>query len=53
VDDVVVAGGTVLAQPALYEAFTSALAETLPAARAQRLRVAPVAGALALARSLR
>ncbi|MFF8674043.1 N-acetylglucosamine kinase [Streptomyces sp. NPDC015242] len=53
VDDVVVAGGTVLAQPALYEAFTAALAASLPAARPQRLRVPPVQGALALARSLR
>ncbi|MFF8392283.1 N-acetylglucosamine kinase [Streptomyces sp. NPDC016172] len=52
VDDVVVAGGTVLAQPALYEAFTSALAESLPGARPQPLRVPPVEGALALARSL-
>ncbi|MFH9060716.1 N-acetylglucosamine kinase [Streptomyces coeruleorubidus] len=52
VDDVVVAGGTVLAQPALYEAFTSALAESLPAARPRRLRVPPVEGAVALARSL-
>ncbi|WP_338784947.1 BadF/BadG/BcrA/BcrD ATPase family protein [Streptomyces sp. DG1A-41] len=52
VDDVVVAGGTVLAQPALYEAFASALAESLPAARPQPLRVPPVEGAVALARSL-
>ncbi|WDV56419.1 BadF/BadG/BcrA/BcrD ATPase family protein [Streptomyces coeruleorubidus] len=52
VDDVVVAGGTVLAQPALYAAFTSALAESLPAARPQPLRVPPVEGAVALARSL-
>ncbi|MFJ8469764.1 BadF/BadG/BcrA/BcrD ATPase family protein [Streptomyces swartbergensis] len=52
VDDVVVAGGTVLAQPALYEAFTSALAESLPAARPQPLRVPPVEGAVALARAL-
>jgi N-acetylglucosamine kinase-like BadF-type ATPase len=52
VDDVVVAGGTVLAQPALYEAFTSALAKCLPAARPQPLRVPPVEGAVALARSL-
>ncbi|MFI8215396.1 N-acetylglucosamine kinase [Streptomyces sp. NPDC085932] len=52
VDDVVVAGGTVLAQPALYEAFTSALAESLPSARAHRLGVPPVQGALTLARSL-
>ncbi|MEU0200104.1 MULTISPECIES: BadF/BadG/BcrA/BcrD ATPase family protein [unclassified Streptomyces] len=53
VDDVVVAGGTVLAQPALYEAFTRALAEALPQARPQPLRVPPVEGAVALARSLR
>ncbi|AXE90763.1 BadF/BadG/BcrA/BcrD ATPase family protein [Streptomyces sp. Go-475] len=53
VDDVVVAGGTVLAQPALYEAFTHALAEALPQARPQPLRVPPVEGAVALARSLR
>lgn len=52
VDDVVVAGGTVLAQPALYEAFTSALAGAVPAARPQPLRVPPVEGAVALARSL-
>ncbi|MEU3853951.1 BadF/BadG/BcrA/BcrD ATPase family protein [Streptomyces sp. NPDC029554] len=52
VDDVVVAGGTVLAQPALYEAFASALAESLPSARAHRLGVPPVQGALTLARSL-
>ncbi|MFF7737104.1 MULTISPECIES: BadF/BadG/BcrA/BcrD ATPase family protein [unclassified Streptomyces] len=52
VDDVVVAGGTVLAQPALYEAFTAALAESLPGVRTQPLRVPPVEGALALARSL-
>jgi N-acetylglucosamine kinase-like BadF-type ATPase len=52
VDDVVVAGGTVLAQPALYEAFTSALAEALPGARPQPLHVPPVEGAVTLARSL-
>ncbi|MFI6853997.1 N-acetylglucosamine kinase [Streptomyces sp. NPDC050416] len=52
VDDVVVAGGTVLAQPALYDAFTSALAESLPGARPRPLRVPPVEGAVALARSL-
>ncbi|WP_329325051.1 N-acetylglucosamine kinase [Streptomyces luteogriseus] len=52
VDDVVVAGGTVLAQPTLYEAFTAALSESLPGARTQPLRVPPVEGALALARSL-
>ncbi|GAB2871723.1 BadF/BadG/BcrA/BcrD ATPase family protein [Streptomyces deserti] len=53
VDDVVVAGSTVLAQPALYEAFASALAAALPGARPQPLRVPPVEGAVALARSLR
>lgn len=52
VDDVVVAGGTVLAQPALYSAFTEALAAALPHARTHLLRVPPVVGAVALARSL-
>ncbi|MGW2635852.1 N-acetylglucosamine kinase [Streptomyces sp. NPDC001348] len=52
VDDVVVAGSTVLAQPALYDAFASALAERVPGARPQPLRVPPVEGAVALARSL-
>ncbi|OLZ74545.1 ATPase [Streptomyces sp. IMTB 2501] len=51
-DDVVVAGGTVLAQPLLYDAFAAALAETLPASRPRPLRVPPVDGAVALARSL-
>ncbi|MFF3332419.1 N-acetylglucosamine kinase [Streptomyces sp. NPDC002888] len=52
VDDVVVAGGTVLSQPALYDAFTASLAETVPTARARPLRVPPVEGAVALARTL-
>ncbi|MFG2127343.1 N-acetylglucosamine kinase [Streptomyces sp. NPDC048751] len=52
VDDVVVAGGTVLSQSTLYDAFTAALAETVPSARARPLRVPPVEGAVALARSL-
>ncbi|MGI5430620.1 N-acetylglucosamine kinase [Streptomyces sp. CA-179760] len=52
VDDVVVAGGMVLAQPALYTAFVSALTEVLPGARPHPLRVPPVEGAVALARSL-
>jgi N-acetylglucosamine kinase-like BadF-type ATPase len=52
VDDVVVAGSTVLAQPSLYSAFTAALAESVPGARPRPLRVAPVEGAVALARSL-
>lgn len=52
VDDVVVAGGTILAQPALYEAFTRALAEAAPRARARPLHVPPVQGAVALAKAL-
>lgn len=52
VDDVVVAGSTVLAQPSLYEAFASALAAAVPGARPQPLRAAPVEGAVALARSI-
>ncbi|MEU9284629.1 BadF/BadG/BcrA/BcrD ATPase family protein [Streptomyces sp. NPDC048275] len=52
VDDVVVAGSTVLAQPALYAAFTESLATSLPGARPRPLRSPPVEGALALARSL-
>ncbi|WP_369393998.1 BadF/BadG/BcrA/BcrD ATPase family protein [Streptomyces sp. CG1] len=51
-DDVVVAGGTILGRPLLYDAFTAALAEALPAARPRPLRVPPVDGAVALARSL-
>ncbi|MEV7437395.1 N-acetylglucosamine kinase [Streptomyces griseoviridis] len=53
VDDVVVAGSTVLAQPPLYTAFTDALARSVPSARTRPLRVPPVEGALALARSIR
>ncbi|WEO93754.1 BadF/BadG/BcrA/BcrD ATPase family protein [Streptomyces sp. FXJ1.172] len=49
--DVVVAGSTVLAQPPLYDAFTAALAESLPSARPRPLRVPPVAGAVVLARA--
>lgn len=52
VDDVVVAGSTVLAQPSLYDAFASSLAERLPSARPLPLRVPPVEGAVALARSI-
>lgn len=52
VDDVVVAGGTILAQPLLYDAFTAALDDRVPTARPQTLRVPPVEGAVALARSL-
>ncbi|NUP24848.1 MAG: ATPase [Streptomyces sp.] len=52
VDDVVVAGSTVLAQPVLYDAFAAALAESVPGARPRPLRLPPVEGAVALARSL-
>ncbi|MFF3846716.1 N-acetylglucosamine kinase [Streptomyces sp. NPDC002328] len=52
VDDVVVAGGTILAQPGLYDSFTTALADAAPGARAQPLRTPPVQGAVALARGL-
>jgi N-acetylglucosamine kinase-like BadF-type ATPase len=52
VDDVVVAGSTVLAQPVLYDAFVAALAERVPGARPQPLHGPPVEGAVALARSL-
>ncbi|MCX4705753.1 ATPase [Streptomyces sp. NBC_01352] len=52
VDDVVVAGSTVLAQPALYDAFVSSLAARVPGARPRPLTVAPVEGAVAMARSL-
>lgn len=53
IGDVVVAGSTVLAQPALYDAFASALARAAPDARPQPLRVPPVQGAVALARRSR
>ncbi|MFC9842543.1 N-acetylglucosamine kinase [Streptomyces sp. NPDC060223] len=52
VDDVVVAGSTVLAQPSLYEAFVSSLEAAVPTARPRPLRAPPVEGAVALARSL-
>ncbi|MFR0355349.1 BadF/BadG/BcrA/BcrD ATPase family protein [Streptomyces sediminimaris] len=52
VDDVVVAGSTILAQPPLYEAFVTALAASVPGARPRPLRVPPVEGAVALARSI-
>ncbi|KUL21191.1 N-acetylglucosamine kinase [Streptomyces regalis] len=52
VDDVVVAGSTVLAQSVLYDAFAAALADSVPGARPRPLRVAPVEGAVSLARSL-
>ncbi|MFJ3305409.1 N-acetylglucosamine kinase [Streptomyces sp. NPDC086549] len=51
VDDVVVAGSTVLTQPRLYDAFTAALAAALPGTWPQPLQVPPVEGALALARA--
>ncbi|MFJ1735359.1 N-acetylglucosamine kinase [Streptomyces sp. NPDC088254] len=52
VDDVVVAGGTILAQPALYDAFTTALAESFPGTRTHPLSAPPAQGAVALARTL-
>ncbi len=52
VDDVVVSGGTVLAQPLLYDALTGALAEQVPGARPWPIQVPPVEGAVALARSI-
>ena len=52
VDDVVVSGGTVLAQPALHDALLASLAILVPGARLRPLRVPPVEGAVALARSL-
>ncbi|MEU0970261.1 BadF/BadG/BcrA/BcrD ATPase family protein [Streptomyces sp. NPDC005917] len=52
VDDVVVAGGTILSQPRLYDAFAAALAKALPGARPRPLRLPPVEGAVALARSI-
>ncbi|WP_149828102.1 N-acetylglucosamine kinase [Streptomyces tailanensis] len=52
VDDVVVAGSTILRRPALYSAFATALADSVPAARPRPLQVPPVEGAVALARSL-
>ncbi|MFG2779732.1 N-acetylglucosamine kinase [Streptomyces prunicolor] len=52
VDDVVVSGGTVLAQPLLYDALTNALAEQVPGARPWPIQVPPVEGAVALARSI-
>ncbi|MFJ7073833.1 N-acetylglucosamine kinase [Streptomyces sp. NPDC098781] len=52
VDDVVVAGSTILAQPVLYDAFAAALADGVPGARPRPLRVPPVEGAVTLARSL-
>lgn len=52
VDDVVVAGSTVLSQPALYASFTTSLTESVPGARPRPLRAAPVEGAVALAHAL-
>ncbi len=52
VDDVVVAGSTVLAQSALYDAFVASLATSVPGARPRHLDVPPVEGAVAMARSL-
>ncbi|MFF6782980.1 BadF/BadG/BcrA/BcrD ATPase family protein [Streptomyces sp. NPDC012510] len=52
VDDVVVAGGTILSRPALYSAFAEALFDAVPSARPHVLQVPPVDGALTLAQTL-
>ncbi|MFE5812599.1 N-acetylglucosamine kinase [Streptomyces sp. NPDC056479] len=52
VDDVVVAGSTILAQSVLYDAFAAALADSVPGATPRPLTVPPVEGAVTLARSL-
>ncbi|UUU26767.1 BadF/BadG/BcrA/BcrD ATPase family protein [Streptomyces sp. DSM 40750] len=52
VDDVVVAGGTILSRPSLYSAFAEALFDVVPSARPRVLQVPPVEGALALSRTL-
>lgn len=49
VDDVAVAGGVILNQRPLFEAFGRALKGVLPETRVHRLEVAPVHGALRLA----
>ncbi|GGL97519.1 N-acetylglucosamine kinase [Nakamurella endophytica] len=49
----VVAAGTVMTrQPLLYDGFTAAIGELLPASRTVLLTAAPVTGAMALARRL-
>lgn len=52
VGDVVVAGGVIVAQQRLRDAFTGALCRLLPGSRCVVLRDPPVAGALALATEL-
>jgi N-acetylglucosamine kinase-like BadF-type ATPase len=49
VDDVVVAGGVILNQPSLFEAFAARLELALPDTVPHRLDVAPVLGAVRLA----
>lgn len=51
-DDVVVAGGVILNQRSLFDAFEKRLAVLLPAATVHRLEVAPVHGAAFLANRL-
>jgi N-acetylglucosamine kinase-like BadF-type ATPase len=50
--DVVTGGGVISRQPRLFQAFQTALAETLPALSLTLLTESPVTGALALARDL-
>jgi N-acetylglucosamine kinase-like BadF-type ATPase len=52
VDDVVVAGGVILNQAALYGALDDALGRAFPGTRLHPLRVPPVEGAVELARAL-
>ena len=53
VEDVVVAGGVILNQPSLFEAFAARLKLALPDTVPHKLDVAPVLGAVRLAQSLR
>lgn len=52
VADVVVAGGVILNQPRLFDAFTRELEAVAPASRVHRLAVPPVHGAVRLAERL-
>jgi N-acetylglucosamine kinase-like BadF-type ATPase len=49
VDDVVVAGGVILNQPSLFEAFANKLKAVAPVSTVHRLAVDPVVGAVRLA----
>ncbi|MBB5897872.1 N-acetylglucosamine kinase [Kutzneria kofuensis] len=52
VDDVVVAGGVILNQPSLFDAFARKLAAVAPVSTVHRLTVDPVVGAVRLAECL-